>query len=42
MTPSVSLMATYDMTTNEKCANLAGYESDRKDNLFTMRLQYKF
>jgi len=42
ITPAVSLMACYDITTNEKCANLAGYESDRKDNLFTMRLQYKF
>ncbi|MDD4636589.1 MAG: hypothetical protein PHV66_03145 [Bacteroidales bacterium] len=42
MTPAVSLMACYDITTNEKCPNLAGYESDRKDNLFTMRLQYKF
>ncbi len=42
MSPSASLMATYDITTNEKCANLAKYESDRKDNLFTLRLQYKF
>lgn len=42
MTPAVTLMACYDITTNEKSANVAGYESDRKDNLFTMRLQYKF
>ena len=39
---SVRLMAYYDIVSNETSHNLSGYEKDRKDNLFTLRLQYKF
>lgn len=36
------LTAYYDWTMNEKTPNLAGFESDKKDNIFTLRVQYKF
>ncbi|MGE4567791.1 MAG: hypothetical protein AB7C90_01240 [Bacteroidales bacterium] len=39
---SVRLMAYYDFVSNETSDNLSGYEKERKDNLFTLRLQYKF
>lgn len=32
----------YDIVSNEKCKNLAGYDKNRKDNLFTLRLQCLF
>lgn len=32
----------YDWILNEKSANLTGYEKDISDNVFTLRLQYKF
>lgn len=32
----------YELVQNEKCINLKGYETDKKDNAFTCRLQYKF
>ncbi len=41
-TNAVRLQAYYEINKNEKSQNLAGYESDRKDNVFTLRLQYKF
>lgn len=39
---NVKLTAYYDMVTNEKSANLAAYNDDLKDNLFTFRVQVKF
>ena len=41
-TPHVRLTAYYDMVKNETSKNLSGYNSDLKDNVFTLRLQYKF
>jgi hypothetical protein len=38
----IRLTAYYDINFNEKSVNLGGYDSDRKDNVFTLRLQYKF
>ena len=42
MNSNFRLMAYYDMAFNEKSKNLTGYNSDLKDNIFTLRLQYKF
>lgn len=39
---NVKVIAYYDMVTNEKSSNLSGYTKDLKDNVFTLRLQYKF
>ena len=39
---NVKVVAYYDMVTNEKSSNLSGYTKDLKDNVFTLRLQYKF
>lgn len=39
---NVRATAYYDIVMNEKSVNLKGYEADRKDNVFTLRLQYKF
>ncbi len=36
------LTAYYEYTWNEKTANLKGYETDFKDNIFTLRVQAKF
>lgn len=36
------LMFYYDMITNEKSENLTGYREDLKDNVFTIRTQFKF
>lgn len=36
------MTAYYELVKNETSINLNGYESDRKDNVFTLRLQYKF
>lgn len=41
-TNNIRLQAYYEINTNEKTENLADYKDDRKDNVFTMRLQYKF
>jgi hypothetical protein len=52
--PALRLTAYYDMVKNEKTINLKdikneqgniiryGYESNRKENVFTLRLQYRF
>jgi phosphate-selective porin len=40
--PALRLMAFYEMTTNENSTSIAGYDTDIKDDLFTLRLQYKF
>lgn len=39
---NIRLMAYYDMPSNEKSANLKGYESRIKQNVFTARVQIKF
>ncbi len=39
---SIRLTAYYELNYNEKSADLPGFTSDRRDNLFTLRLQYKF
>lgn len=39
---ALQLTGWYEWCVNEKTANLAEYECDRKDNRFTLRLQYKF
>ncbi|MCX6292598.1 MAG: hypothetical protein NT126_12685 [Bacteroidetes bacterium] len=39
---NVKLTAYYDMVKNETSKNLAGYNSDLKDNVFTLRAQIKF
>lgn len=41
-TSDIRVQAYYEIIKNEKTENLAGYEEDRKDNVFTLRLQYKF
>lgn len=39
---NLKLVAYYDLVRNETSANLDGMGSDLKDNMFTLRLQYKF
>jgi phosphate-selective porin len=39
---AVRLQAFYEIVRNETSQNIAGFTSDRRDNLFTLRLQYKF
>ena len=39
---SVRLQAYFDINRNETSGNLALYDADRKDNVFTLRAQYKF
>ena len=39
---SLRLTAYYDVVRNEKSINLSGYNKDIKDDVFTLRLQYKF
>jgi len=41
-TSSIRVQAYYDMPVNEAAPNLADYNKDRKDNIFTLRLQYQF
>lgn len=36
------MTAYYEIVKNETSTHLNGYDSDRKDNVFTLRLQYKF
>ena len=40
--PAIKLTAYYEIVGNEKTKNVSGFEEDRKDNVFTLRLQYKF
>ncbi|MDR0982798.1 MAG: OprO/OprP family phosphate-selective porin [Culturomica sp.] len=42
MNTNLRLQAYYEVNNNEKSSNLSGYGSNRKDNVFTLRLQYKF
>ena len=39
---NVKLSAYYDIVTNETTKNLTGYTQDKKDNVLTLRLQYRF
>ncbi|HOS47165.1 MAG TPA: porin [Bacteroidia bacterium] len=39
---NTKIVAYYDMVKNETSSNLSGYTKDLKDNVFTLRLQYKF
>ncbi len=39
---NIRLQAYYELVTNEKTENLSGFSDNRKDNVLTMRLQYKF
>lgn len=39
---NLRLQAYYELPSNETSAQLSGYEAERKDNNFTLRLQYKF
>lgn len=39
---NVKITAYYDMVKNETSENLTGYKKDLKDNVFTLRVQYKF
>lgn len=39
---SLRLMAFYEINSNEKTTAIAGYDKDLKDDMFTLRLQYKF
>jgi len=39
---NLRLQAYYDINKNEESDNVKGYGEDRKDNVFTLRLQYKF
>jgi hypothetical protein len=39
---ALRLTGYFDFVSNETSSALAGYESNRKDNVFTLRLQYKF
>jgi len=39
---NLCLQAYYEINDNEKTNNIAGYNKNRKDNVFTLRLQYKF
>ena len=41
LTENVKFMAYYDLVTNEK-TTISGYGKDLKDNVITLRLQYKF
>ncbi|MBI3235340.1 MAG: hypothetical protein HYZ42_15110 [Bacteroidetes bacterium] len=38
----VKLMAYYDLVKNETSAKLKGFDKDIKDNLLTLRVQYRF
>jgi hypothetical protein len=41
-TPNVRLQAYYELNSNEKTSNLTAYSVNRKDDVFTLRLQYSF
>ena len=40
--PALRLTAYYDITKNETSENVKGWDIDRKDDVFTLRLQYRF
>ena len=42
ITDALKLTAYYDIVRNERTSQIATMSSDLKDNMFTLRLQYKF
>ncbi len=42
MSNALRLQAFYEIVSNEKSANIAGMDKDLNDNIFTLRMQYKF
>ncbi|GHT16128.1 hypothetical protein AGMMS4956_17740 [Bacteroidia bacterium] len=42
ISPNLKLTAYYEINKNETTEKIAKFNEDRKDNLFTLRLQYKF
>ena len=38
----IRLTAYYELNYNEKTVDLANFTGNRRDNVFTLRLQYKF
>jgi len=38
----IRLQCYYEINNNEKSESVSGYEKDKKDNVLTVRLQYKF
>ncbi|MDR0437027.1 MAG: OprO/OprP family phosphate-selective porin [Bacteroidales bacterium] len=42
ISPALRLQAFYEIPQNETSKNVSGFEKDRKDSFFTLRLQYKF
>ena len=42
LSPALRLTAYYEVNRNERSANLTGFDKDIKDDVFTLRLQYKF
>jgi hypothetical protein len=40
--PNLRLVLYYDLVKNETSQNLSGFTKDQKDNIFTVRVQYKF
>jgi len=41
-TDAIRVQAYYEINANETSENVSGYNKDREDNAFTLRLQYKF
>jgi phosphate-selective porin len=41
-TKNIRMQAYYELNSNEKSQNISGYEKDGKNDVFTLRLQYKF
>lgn len=39
---NIQFTAYYELIRNETSVNLSGYNTDRKDNVFTFRMQYKY
>jgi phosphate-selective porin len=39
---NVKLMVYYNMVTNEKATGISGFDKDLKDDVFTIRIQYRF
>jgi phosphate-selective porin len=40
--PAVRITGYYDIVAHELSDNLSGYKEDRKMNVFTLRLQYRW
>jgi hypothetical protein len=42
ITQNIRVTLYYDLVKNETSSSLSGYHADQKDNVFTLRVQYKF